>query len=71
MHNLEMARKKAQNDANFLGEDCFIYVYNDKCEGMKGHHLVVHGKMKEMEDMLDDVDFVEEVKPNGEAVIFC
>jgi len=68
---LELAKKKAQNDANFLGEPSFIFVYNNKCEGMKGHHLVVHGKIKELEDDNENLDFIEEVKPNGEPVVFA
>ena len=71
MHTLEMAKKKAQNDANFLNEPSYIYVYNDKAEGMKGHHLVVHGKIKELEDKNEQLDFVEKVEPNGKPVIYC
>ncbi len=70
-HTLKEAKKKAQNDANFLNESCYIYVYNDGFGGIKGHHLVVHGKIKELEDKNELLDFIEKVEPNGQPVVYC
>ena len=70
-HTLENARKKAQNDANFLNESGCIFVYNNEATGMEGHHLCVSADMKEHYLGQKDLNFVEDIEPNGEPVKFA
>jgi hypothetical protein len=67
-HTLKIARAKALNDANFLGRQQYIFVYNENCPGMQGHHIVVDDKEHYNTDK--NLTYIEIVKPNGSAVKF-
>lgn len=68
--DLEMAKRKAQNYANYLNEPMHIFVYNDKDPGMEGHHLVDQDELKVLHDKYEELDFVETIEPNGAEVIY-
>lgn len=66
MITLELAKKKAQNYANFLGKKHHIFVYNENCQGMTGHHIVVDDKKHFNKNK--ELTFIESVNPNGQPV---